>query len=115
MKKPTTCTVLLSLGVSACMAAWAGDGQKDAMPEAPVYTLRDVIVGSMLPKDIVSSPVPFDKRYEQLTQEQKDALRNDYEALGATDETPFPATGLKHLVTPLMHLAERAFISGKFV
>jgi hypothetical protein len=115
MKRLNTRTVLLSIGVFACTTAWAADGQKAATPEAPTYTLRDLVVGSVIPKDIVSSPVPFDRRYEQLTPEQRDVLRSDYEALGATDETPFPANGLKQLVTPMMRLAERSSISGKFV
>ena len=115
MNRPNTCAVLLTFGVFACTASWASDGQKAVTPEAPTYTLRDYVVGSVIPKEIVASAIPFDKRYDQLTPEQRDVLRSDYEALGATDETPFPADGLKPLVTPMMRLAERSSISGKFV
>jgi hypothetical protein len=41
--------------------------------------------------------IPFDKRYEELTAEQKAILRSEYEAMPETDEPPFPLGGLQDI------------------
>jgi hypothetical protein len=85
-------------------------------PTAPAtYTLRETFVGSRIPQDVVRSAIPFDKRYEELTADEKAVLWKDYESPKAGDETPFPVAGLHHLALPLMKLAARQNYAGKLI
>ena len=108
--------IKLAIALAAASALSAGARAADApVPADPSYTLRDTVVGSMLPKDVVSARVPFDRRYDELTADQKAVLWLDYESPKDGDETPFPETGLRHLATPLMKLAVREGYTGKLI
>ena len=93
----------------------ATSGVPAVAASAKVYSLKQPIVGSMIPQPVVESAIPFDKRYEELTPEQRDILRADYESLAADDETPFPANGLKPLIEPLARLAVNSGFHGPLV
>lgn len=54
----------------------------------------------------VSARIPLDKRYEELTAEQRAVLNAAYESVGPDDEPPFPAAGLEPLVR-LLHQAQQ--------
>ena len=104
------------------MAALAGaslvialGGVPAATQAAQVYSLKQLVVGSIIPKAVVQSAIPFDKRYEELSPEQRDILRADYESLAPDDETPFPANGLKPLAEPLARLALKSGFQGALV
>ncbi len=104
------------LVLAATTLAATGVRASDGMPAAPrTYALRDVLTGSAIPKDIVTASVPFDKRYDELTADQKAVLWQDYESPSSTNETPFPESGLRHLVMPLVKLAERSSVTGQLV
>ena len=106
----------LALAVAGILTGSATVYAASTSSEAPqTYTMRDILIGSMIPKDVVSAEVPFDKPYEELTEAQRTVLWQDYESLKAGDETPFPDTGLRHLTVPLMKLAERKGFSGKLI
>jgi hypothetical protein len=53
-------------------------------PSTGTHVARDRIVGS----------IPLDKRYSELTREQQDALKSQYEQMAENDEPPFPVDGL---------------------
>jgi hypothetical protein len=89
---------ILALGASFAAQAAAGDARQ--------YYVTDNIVGSMLPQEIISSPVPFDGTYATLTAGQKAVLFQDYENLSPGDEPPFPLYGVRHLVKPLVPFAD---------
>lgn len=44
-----------------------------------------------------AAPLPLDKTYEQLTEEQKQLYRSWYVSLGENDEPPFPEGGMMNL------------------
>ena len=90
-------------GVVALSATFAAQAATDG---ARQYHVTDVIVGSVLPQDIITGPLPFDSTYAGLTSEQKAVLFQDYESLGAGDEPPFPLYGVRHLVKPLISFAD---------
>ncbi|MBV8634551.1 MAG: energy transducer TonB [Burkholderiaceae bacterium] len=54
-------------------------------------------VGTMLKREYVHGPLPFDKTYEELTPQQRAEFKSRYVSLGANDEPPFPKNGLKQL------------------
>jgi ribosomal protein S13 len=52
-------------------------------------------VGTNLTKEIVKAgTIPLNKRYDELTTEQKQTLRDEYDSMPVTDEPPFPVKGL---------------------
>jgi hypothetical protein len=48
---------------------------------------------------------PFDKTYDELTDDEKAMLRSAYENLGADSDPPFPLNGMKKLTTNLRKAA----------
>lgn len=105
----------LVVGPSLMLASSIHAADAVAPTTPATYALRDTFVGSRLPQDVVRSAIPFDKRYEELTADEKAVLWKDYESPKAGDETPFPGTGLHHLTLPLMRLAARQNYGGKLI
>ena len=50
--------------------------------------------GSNIRRQTVRGSIPFNLRYSELTPEQKESVRAQYERLGPRDEPPFPVNGL---------------------
>ena len=90
-------------GLLACSASFAAQVYTEG---AYRYHVTDFMVGSMLPKNVISGPLPFDSTYAALTTEQKAVLFSDYEHLSPGDEPPFPMYGIHHVVKPLLSFAE---------
>lgn len=107
--------IVFVVTVAVAVAFLLADGVPAVAASAKVYSLKQLVVGSMIPQPVVESAVPFDKRYEELTPEQRDILRADYESLAPDDETPFPANGLKPLVEPLARIAINSGFHGPLV
>lgn len=99
-----TLAIAGAVGASACAASVAF--AQDTGAAAHRYHVSDVIVGSMLPQEIMTAAVPFDSVYGQLDAAQKAVLFQDYENLPAGDEPPFPLYGVHHLVQPLVRFAD---------
>ena len=65
------------------------------------------MTGSLIPRDIArSAQVPFDKKYDELTAEQKSTLAAMYEKMGPNDEPPIPRYGLKSVIKALVAVNE---------
>jgi hypothetical protein len=64
-----------------------------------VYAIKesDSRTGSSTLVEILRSPIPFDRKYDELTPEQKEVLRSKYDQLGANDEPPFPEEGMAQI------------------
>lgn len=60
------------------------------------YPLRSETAetGSNIKKELARGYVPFDKRYDELTAEQKAKVRARYTSLRESEEPPYPATGM---------------------
>lgn len=61
------------------------------------------------------SPIPFDKRYEELSPQQLEVLRSTYDNLGENDEPPFPEGGLAGIVSEIAKLPHKASAPGLVV
>ena len=57
---------------------------KEDEPSIGTHVTRARIVGS----------IPLDKRYSELTREQQNAFKSQYEQMAENDEPPFPIDGL---------------------
>ena len=74
------------------------------------YTLHSAIVGSS-----AAWVLPFDKEYAELSQQQRQAFKSQYERMGEADEPPFPLAGLRSLYEPMVKAQARANIEGEFI
>jgi len=103
--------LLRTLAESACLllpmaaAAQATYGLKETEPR----------VGSQIRAEIVRSTIPFDKTYDQLSVEQREALRSNYDKLGANDEPPFPLDGLAEIGRELVRLESSGQYRGPLI
>ena len=76
--------------------ALAGDGD-------PSYQMKQdkPAVGTMLKRGVVTGPLPYDKRYDQLTPAQRQQVKSHYDSMADDDEPPFPAEGLGPMMRAL--------------
>jgi hypothetical protein len=101
--------ILLALSAT-CLAAGVAT---PASAEAPaIYSLKDQVLGTLIPQPVITSAVPFDKTYAQMSAEQKAVIAQDYEALPPGDEPPYPAFGLAHLSSYMMRYAQKTDTTG---
>ncbi len=92
------------------VAALGAAGVAVAAAPAPLppetYRLRqaDPSTGTNIPRThITGSDIPLNRRYEQLTDDQKRIVKQQYEPMADADEPPFPIDGLG----PLMRAAQQ--------
>ena len=72
--------------------------------------------GSSIRRDVVtSSRIPFDKRYSELTSEQRELLKRQYERMGNDDEPPFPVDGLGPIYKALAAAQKKLLVEGSMV
>ena len=63
--------------------------------------------GSRIARKVITSNVPFYKSYEQLNEEEKTAVRSDYQGLAAVDVPPYPTEGMKVISNALIDAHKR--------
>jgi len=96
---------------TAAMAALFATGS--ALAAETVYKFKDVPrTGSHVARNVAFSPVPFDKRYADLSAAQRNVVRGAYEHLGDNDEPPFPAYGLNPIFRLLARLDQSLVKAG---
>jgi outer membrane biosynthesis protein TonB len=90
--------------VMVSMLAAALPALADEPPEPKKrYTIRDADAqtGSHIKRDAVTSTLPMDKAYGELSAEQKAWIKSNYEDMAEEDEPPFPLEGLGAIYKPL--------------
>ena len=68
--------------------------------------------GTLLKRNVIRGNVPFDKRYDQMTPEQRQRIKDRYEAMAPDDEPPFPADGLAPVMRGLLQGASTFQVDG---
>jgi hypothetical protein len=73
---------------------------------AETYGIREdqSPVGSSIRRNVVSWYIPLDRRWDEMTEEQKTSVKNFYENIEPGDEPPFPADGMR----PVMDVVRKA-------
>ncbi|MEM7359620.1 MAG: energy transducer TonB [Pseudomonadota bacterium] len=67
------------------------------------FKLRgDPMEGTKMRSVDATSPIPFDKTYDELTDEQKEIFRATYGGLKDTEQPPFPKEGTQSIYKPLI-------------
>jgi hypothetical protein len=99
------------LAAATTPAAWADDPlappQFSIMQSAPS-------TGTHIPRKIVQgSAIPLNRSYSQLTDEERQLIRSQYEAMWPLDEPPFPLAGLKPIHEAIAEAQRRLLVEGK--
>jgi hypothetical protein len=90
---------------SAMVSAQAGYVLKESAPR----------VGTQIKAEILRSPLPFDRTFEELSTEQVATLRANYDHLAANDEPPYPEGGLGRIGTEISRLPRNPMTHGSLV
>jgi len=87
----------------------------DELPPAK-FELKEENTGSHLPRNVLSGmAVPINRRYSELTDEQKEVVKSRYEAMRPTDEPPYPIDGLAPLYRAINQLQRKVLAEGDLV
>jgi hypothetical protein len=80
------------------------------------FTLKqdEPSLGTHIPQVLVSSSIPLDQTYNQLSDAHKAMLRGLYEDMSEQDEPPFPANGLGKLLEAINKGATKHQARGDF-
>lgn len=68
--------------------------------------------GTNLKGRLAAAELPADKRYSELTQEQKDKFKAQYQSMAADDEPPFPIDGLASLYKLIAQAQQSLLLEG---
>lgn len=74
--------------------------------------LGDAPVGRKFRPVEAQSPIPFDKRFHQLTEKQMRIYRADFPELEKEDTPPFPEKGMRAIYKPIIKGHERLARGG---
>ena len=88
-----------------------------ALHAQTTYSLRESVphVGTQITAEILRSPIPFNKSYQELSAEQLAVLRATYDKLGENDEPPFPEGGMAWIGKEIAKLPHRSLAHGTIV
>lgn len=90
------------------IAAIIGVGLNSAAFAGNTYNLRgDAPSGTKLQPVYAKAALPFDKRYFELTDEQRAQFRARFDSISASQVPPFPRNGLQDLYKPLIDANEK--------
>jgi hypothetical protein len=103
--------MVLAVVLSACQANPAADER--SQPARFSIKQDEPSTGSTISREIViAGTVPFDKRYSELTVEQRRIVKSQYERMGDADEPPFPVNGLRPIYLMLASGQQELRVNG---
>jgi hypothetical protein len=107
---------IITLGFVVAMSTCAWNAGAAESADVQQYTVKQSApsVGTNLRRDIIKAgAIPLNKRYDELTAEQKEILKSPYEKMTAGDEPPFPADGLMHIMNAVRDVHEQTDLMFK--
>jgi hypothetical protein len=100
-------TVLYVLVFSSlCFAEAPKYGTKEAEPRTGSFIKRNLTLGS---------PIPINRRYDELTSEEKASILQYYEAMEPSDEPPFPSNGLQPIYDAIQKAQALMLVTGEML
>jgi hypothetical protein len=97
----------------ALIAVFSGQALAQATP--PVFSIKESEprLGSLIKRNSAwATTIPLNRRYGELTQEQKVAFHANYEQIADGDEPPFPVDGLRPIVDALTKAQGKLLVKG---
>ena len=86
-----------------------------AQPQEEYHVLGKRQTGSRIRPEIITSLIPLDKTYAELSETDKTYIRANYENMPADDEPPFPLKGLNDIWVPVGKTFQRNDQIGEVV
>lgn len=96
-----------ALSQAACAA--------DELP-APMYSLKQEVAstGTNIPRRAMTSArIPLNRRYAELTAEERDVVKSAYEAMYPLDEPPYPIDGTLPIFKALRTVQNKLLAQGE--
>ena len=81
----------------------------------PTYSIKADAprMGSNIKRELITgSRIPFDKRYAELSVDERRLVKSQYEGMGEADEPPFPANGLRRMHKALAAAQQELAVDG---
>jgi hypothetical protein len=106
---------LLMTSFLVASTAWAdAEDATSPTPETPArYGIKQSApdLGTHIRKDVFRpGSLPLNRSYRELTLEQQQAFKSQYEAMPLDDEPPFPVNGLQAVYQPIVKAIERGVL-----
>ncbi|HEY1076727.1 MAG TPA: hypothetical protein VGE51_08555 [Fontimonas sp.] len=98
---------------AACGLVMLAATATTAWASEPRYRLREV-TGAHVGRTAATSRVPLKLTYAELSAQDRERLRADYEDMPAADEPPYPKDGVIALVKGYTQVQRAASLSGRF-
>lgn len=95
------------LGINAVHAG-VSESRSPIPPSKLFYLKGEAPSGSRIPLIDATSTIPFNKRFDALTAEQRNLVKAKFDNLRTSDTPPFPTSGLRAIYKPLIN-ANQAF------
>jgi hypothetical protein len=105
-----------SLLTLLCFALILKSAFADEPTEKARYTIKQdkpSVGSSMRQVIVIAGTIPLNKTYDQLTPEEKNTLKSNYENMPASDEPPFPVDGLMPIYKSIGHAHENLSLKYK--
>jgi tetratricopeptide (TPR) repeat protein len=80
------------------------------------YTIKqdEPTTGSHIRREQIISSLPLDKRYSELTNEQRNAVKSQYEQMAEDDEPPFPVNGLGPVYKAISEIHKKIVLRDRY-
>jgi hypothetical protein len=73
------------------------------------------IADAYIDRIVMRGALPYERSYEQLSPEQKAAVRAQYDSVGPNDEPPYPKYGLSDVADAVARMPRRAPLEGEVI
>ncbi len=104
----------LAVGVAGLFTT-LGAGADETLPPAR-YTIRQDVAdtGTRIPRRVFTgSLIPINRRYTELTPDERRLVKSQYEAMAQADEPPFPVDGLEPVYAAVAKVQKTLLVTGK--
>ena len=86
-----------------------------AQKQEEYHILGERQTGSRIPPEVVTSLIPLDLTYEELSDKDKAFIKANYDNMPAEDEPPFPENGLMGIWKPIAESFHRSNQIGEII
>ena len=106
--------VPVAVGVAALFATF-GVRADETLPPARYTIVQDVPdTGTRIPRRVVTGGlIPMNRRYAELTPDERRLVKSQYEAMAEADEPPFPVDGLEPVYAAVAKVQKILLVTGR--
>jgi len=108
--RATRAVLAVTLAAGALTLGATAPARADPPPER--FTISKPTTGRLLNQPRLTSTVPINRRWDELSPAHQAQVRQLYENLPATDEPPFPKDGLLWIFTEFEKVQQKALEEG---